>query len=334
MADINFEAAETALAARRTGAHPHAWAEARAFADWQQMLAEVKPDAVIVGLPPKAHGHIQAPKDIEINLARAGFAMFIEKPLSIADPAVVAKVAAELRRCGTIVSVGYMFRYAAAIARLRKVIEAAPGGPRVFIARYNCAYSEINSLDWWDSRRSGGPIIEQATHFLDLARYLGGAVDSSSIQVTRIPADGPLSELTDMPVDATGQPLDAQIPRGLRNPCATLAQWRFTSGAVGSLAHGVLLHQKKYEAALEVWADGVRCILEDPYSGGRLGIRQSGCEETQWESFDDDCYLAEDNAFIEAVRSGSPAPIRSTYDDALETYRLSWLITHGNSAAP
>ena len=65
-----------------------------------------------------------------------------------------------------------------------------------------------------------------------------------------------------------------------------------------------------------------------------LGIRQSGSEETQWESFDDDCYLAEDNAFIEAVRSGLPASIRSSYDDALETYRLSWLITHGNSAAP
>ncbi len=47
---------------------------------------------------------------------------------------------------------------------------------------------------------------------------------------------------------------------------ATSAQWRFNSGAIGSLMHGVFLHEVKYEAELELWGDGYRIELLEPYS--------------------------------------------------------------------
>ena len=335
IADVDLPRAEAALSARLAGPCAKAWAGAKAFDDWRAMIARVRPDAVVVGLPPDAHGHTDPPRDVEITIAQTGAAMLVEKPLGIADPATVEKVAGSLRQAGAIVSVGYMFRYAAAVAKMREIISAAPGGPRVFMGRYNCAYSDIASPDWWDAARSGGPIIEQATHFLDLARYLCGEVEPGSIQVTRIGAGDAGGELSVMPTDDAGTPVDAKIPVDRRAPRATLAQWRFAGGAIGSLAHGVLLHQQKYESALEIWCDGVRCILEDPYGDCRLGVRGPHSEETHWHSFDDDCYLAEDAAFIEAVRAGDPAAVRSTYDDALETYRLSCLITRaGYTPAP
>ena len=326
-ADLDVRRAEAALAARRSGPRAAAWQDARAFADWRRMIERTAPEAVVIGLPPAAHGRIAPPANVEVVLAERGIAMLVEKPLSLAAPEEVLQVAAALRRGRAVVSAGYMFRYSAAVAKMREILDQTPGGPRVLLARYDCAYSEIRKADWWDVRRAGGPIVEQATHLLDLARYLCGEVDLDTVQARRITASGPGGRLVDLPTDAAGQTLEAHVPPSDRIPRATLAQWRFATGALGSIAHGVLLHQKRYEAELEAWADGVRCILSDPYGRCRLGVRRSGSEETVWTQFDDDAYMAQDAAFIEAIRTGSPGAVRSTYADAAATYRLTQLIT-------
>ena len=38
--------------------------------------------------------------------------------------------------------------------------------------RYQCAYEHIDKLFWWDKTGGGGPIVEQATHLVDLSRFL------------------------------------------------------------------------------------------------------------------------------------------------------------------
>lgn len=43
-------------------------------------------------------------------------------------------------------------------------------------------YAKIDKPAWWMKSRDCGPIIEQATHFVDLSRYFGGDVDLSSVQ--------------------------------------------------------------------------------------------------------------------------------------------------------
>ena len=40
---------------------------------------------------------------------------------------------------------------------------------------------------------------------------------------------------------------------------------RFQGGGVGTLTHGITLHGQKYETAIDVWADGLRLSLEEPY---------------------------------------------------------------------
>jgi predicted dehydrogenase len=41
-------------------------------------------------------------------------------------------------------------------------------------------------LAWWNKSIDCGPIVEQATHFVDLSRYFGGEVDLESIMAHSI----------------------------------------------------------------------------------------------------------------------------------------------------
>jgi predicted dehydrogenase len=334
IADPDVERAERVLNQRRSGAALRLYAETRVFADFRKMLGQGRPDAVFIGVPPSAHAQTQPPGDMELICATAGVHMFIEKPLSSAPPQDVAPIAQTLSRAqeqGLIVSVGYMFRYSRAVQRMRELIDQTPGGIRAFVARYNCAYSQIDKKEWWDIRFSGGPIVEQATHFCDLARLLGGEVDLSSIQAVTIAPLSPKAALVDTPVDRSGRAagrIDDGVPSDFHVPRSTAAIWRFENGAIGSLTHAALLHGKKYESELEIWGDGLRVVLQDPYGACRLLIRRPHCDETEVEGgfSQDDPYLTEDAAFLDAVRSGDVAGIRSSYADAFRTHEFTWAI--------
>jgi len=329
LADPDTARAEAVLAARRAGPAGAMYAGAEVFGDFRKMLAAARPEAVFIGVPPNAHGAAEAPKDIELACAAAGVHMFIEKPLACLPPEQMAPVAgalAEAAAGGLVVSVGYMFRYARAIDRMREILADA-GGVRAVIGRYDCAYSEIRKVEWWDVRQSGGPVVEQATHFVDLSRLLGGDAEIASVKAVRIPADSGAAHLSDMPVLTDGRAGDEAVPPEFRAPRATAAVWRFENGAVGSLTHGALLHRKKYESELEVWSDGLRMVLHDPYGRCRLSVRRPHDEAAETLDFaDDDPYLTEDRAFLDAVRRGDAAGVRSSYADAMKTHELTWAI--------
>ena len=98
-------------------------------------------------------------------------------------------------------------------------------------------------------------------------------------------------------------------------------------------SHGTLLHREKYETEIEIWGDGLRIVLLEPYGHCRVLVRRPHSEETEeFEFAGDDPYLTEDRAFLEAVRTGDCSGIRSSYDDALKTYELSWAITDAAAA--
>jgi len=331
IADPDLPRAESRLRERKAPI----WKDARAFADFRAMLDETNPDAVWIAVPPYAHGAMEPGKDLEVQCANRGVHMLIEKPLSGARPEAVRPVAEALRRAGVIASVGYMFRYSRAIARMKEIIASVPGGPRVFLGQYDCAYSRIVKPEWWDIRAMGGPIVEQATHFVDLARYLVGDAIPKSVRAAAIPGACAAGILSDIPAGADGRKMDVGVPLRFRHPRATAAVWMFESGALGSLTHATLLHREKYDTRLEVWGDGLRVELADPYGAPALRVRRPGTETTETVSLEpDDPYLAEDLAFVEAVRTRNPAGIRSPYADALQTFELTWAITDAAAEMP
>lgn len=324
VADPDTDAARRKLSERN---HPM-FSGARVFDNTRAMLEATRPEAVWIAVPPDAHGTVEPPRDIELACLEAGTHLFIEKPLSAFRPEVVYPVARAVAESDRVVSVGYMFRYSAAVARMKAILDETPGPPRAFIARYDCAYSEIRKHAWWDVRKCGGPIVEQATHFVDLGRYLCGDVVPDSVTGVSIGADEAAGHLVDIPTDPDGAPYDADVPHEYKPPRATAAVWRHTGGALGNLVHGVLLHGEAYSAGLEVWADGLRMELLDPYGDCRLVVRRPHGEEVTEERFDgDDPYLEENRAFLHAIRSGDTTSIRSPYLDAMKSFELTWTIT-------
>jgi predicted dehydrogenase len=332
--DLDEARAQATLDRRRAGAGGARYNNCLVCRDWEAMLDDLRPDAVFIGLPPSAHGKASGPGAVELGCARRGVHVFIEKPLANGDPAAVNAVAAELAEARArdgaplIVSVGYMLRYSNMVEHLRRVVrtEAAAGRPpRVYSGRYCSAYSTIFTRQFWDRAMSGGPIIEQATHFVDLARYLLGEVDLDSVQAQAIPASHALGNLTDMPVLPSGAGMEDGIPAERRIPRATVATWRFESGALGTLTHGLLQQGRPYESELEVWGDGLKAVLTDPYSDAvRLEVRHAEFTSVPCPmAGPNDPYLAEDDAFLTAIRGNRPDLIRSPYSDAAKTFALT-----------
>ena len=267
VADPKVDRAREAVEQRRAGQVGGRWTHCRAFARWAEMLEQTAPDVVYIGVSPDAHGRPEGDGAMEIGCVRRGCHVFVEKPLGAGDLDAARAVRDSIRKAttsqGPFVAVGYMFRYHRAVERMAALLREHP--PVVFSARYCCAYSEIRKPEWWDVRKTGGLIVEQATHFVDLARYLCGEVETDTVHAAQLAGSHPLAQLQEMPCDASGQPLEDGVPAEFRPPRATTASWRFASGALGSLVHGALLHGRRYESTIEIWADGLRIVLDDPY---------------------------------------------------------------------
>ena len=333
--DVDLPKAEKVLADKLKGSSASQYSECKLFSSLEEMLSQLKGgiDAVWVGVPPFVHGTLEAGRDLELRCIRDGINVFMEKPLSIFPVKSVSlysdAIAKEITGPGKpVFSVGYMFRYHPAVIKAKEIIKSHEQPILMVNARYNCAYSELDHPFWWNKKQSGGPIVEQATHFCDLIRFFGGEVNLDSVTSKTVPAGekGQIGYLSTVPdvVKEDKLPLEDRPPR------VTVSHFYFKSGALGSLTHGLTLQSKRYEACIDIWGDGLRISLEEPYFNDlcRLRVRKGYTDTEEVYTFPDaDCYLEEDKAFVRAVCEKDPSFIASPYSDALETYKLSWAIT-------
>ena len=212
---------------------------------------------------------------------------------------------------------------------MSEIVKENGGVVRAMSASYHLAYPVLDRHHWWDSRQSGGPVIEQATHLCDIARFLGGEVAEDSIHaISQKPCHGG-SELRKLPAGC-----DTELPEMARVPRATMATWRFQSGGIGSLCHTVALYGGASEAYMEVILEGIRIRFLDPYDHtARLEVRglDEDPEEEQIFHFGDcDPYMEELQTFIRAVRTGDQNLIASSYSDATKTYLMTWAIRNAS----
>jgi len=289
------------------------WTKTRIFTDVQTMLDTVEPDAVFIGIPPFAHGVI------EEMCAERGIDMFIEKPISCKDTGFVEN----LRDCFTshpdlIVSVGYMLRYHKAVDFIKNFLAERKIRPASICARYNSAYTGMATPGFWNARLSGGPVVEQGTHFCDLARYFGGAIDLDTVSSVFVRPTSAMGELSAIPPGC-----DVGLQEEHRIARATSSHFSFENGAVGILQHALVMKGERYFTEVELWCDGYIVRLVDPYSKECRVEIFDGTSERQVYQFPDDPYLTEDKVFLEAIQSRDSSEIKSLYSDAVETYKLS-----------
>ncbi len=326
--DPNARNRARVLKIKRESFVERAYATTREYDTIDQYLAELTPDdyprAIIVGSPPQYHGSTKEGRDTELKLTKAlpDVALFVEKPVSMSATEDCWKVANKLKEQNTLASVGYMMRYLQVVQKAKEILE----GKKLtgVVARYVCSYAKIAKPDWWTFSKSGGPVVEQGTHFCDLCRYFGGEVDLDSVQADAVQWDDPAGQLSAMPID------ESLIPEHDRIPRMTSATWRFKdTGAIGSLTHGLVLQGTKYDTTIELYADGYQLRLVDPYDQPRLYVRQPGNDSEELYTFaEDDCYFTEIDTFIDAIETGNRSLILSDFADGVKSYEFSWEITN------
>jgi predicted dehydrogenase len=136
------------------------------FTDPEQMFDELNLDLVDICLPPFAHSN-------EVELAcRYGVHIMIEKPIALSmDKA--NQMAEQVHASGVKCQVGFMYRHGEAVKWLKEYMQTSSiPGTGLMVARYSC-----NSLHrpWWrDKEKSGGQLVEQIIHLLDMGRFIMG----------------------------------------------------------------------------------------------------------------------------------------------------------------
>ncbi|MDD5677116.1 MAG: Gfo/Idh/MocA family oxidoreductase [Kiritimatiellae bacterium] len=139
------------------------------FTDYHEMLDRIKPEAVWLCTPPGVR------REPLLACADRGIPVFCEKPVERQESAAVV-TARELTRRKAHVQVGYVFRSLPAVQRLRALMQDDP--IHLVQSFYGCNVSLTMGLPVWfyDKTKSGGALVDQATHNLDLLRYLFGEV--------------------------------------------------------------------------------------------------------------------------------------------------------------
>jgi myo-inositol 2-dehydrogenase/D-chiro-inositol 1-dehydrogenase len=253
--------------------------DSQALADWRD-LSLASTDAVFVCTPPNERG------PIEVQAIEAGVAVFVEKPIGRSAEQGAAILDA-LRRKPVLTAVGYMNRYRPSVQAAREALRRGT----VLGLSANWAGGRYG-VPWWDREDlSGGPVNEQATHLVDLARYLVGDVRE-------------VHAMTAGPPGAHGAPETAAV------------SLRFDRDVLGTVLYTCQARQKAID--LHVFTEEARVSLEgwDFRLRGPDGRLFPEGEQDRNEIFD-----VEVAAFFDAMRKDSATPILVDFADAQRTQR-------------
>lgn len=137
--------------------------------DYKLMLLRTDIDAVAIFTPPHLH-HTMAMEAIKAHKA-----FLCEKPLalSLAEANEIVKAAKHYKVPGTI---GYIMRYEKIYRRVKEIALEKKFGKVKHLQFENYASSEgLGPKHWlWDSKRSGGLLVEHGVHFFDIFTNIVG----------------------------------------------------------------------------------------------------------------------------------------------------------------
>lgn len=259
---------------------------ARAYQNSAELLDDPQLDAVYICVPPFAHG------EAERLAIQRGLPFFVEKPLSL-DIDIAEAIAKDVAAANIITAVGYHWRYIDTVEEARRRLADRPAQ---LVSGYWLDQTPPPQW-WWRQDQSGGQMVEQTTHIIDLARYLVGEV----IQVFGLSGHR-----------------DREAFPGFDVPTASTASLQFASGAIGNIASTCILNWG-HRVGLHIFAEGMALELTDhdimiDVGAGRPVQHAQG--DPVWR---------EDRDFIDAVR-GENNRIRCPYGEALKTHRVALAI--------
>ncbi|MEI6132122.1 MAG: Gfo/Idh/MocA family oxidoreductase [Bacillota bacterium] len=268
------------------------------FKDFKAMIDESNLDAIIIAIPPFAHGG-----EVEYA-AEKGVNVFMEKPIALTHESAQS-MADAVAKSGIKSMVGYMMRYGAAVTKLKEMIDNGTAGVVTLMdARYEC-----NSLHtpWWRVKeKSGGQVLEQIIHLYDLSMFFAGKPKS---------AVGFTANLTHQAVD--GYNIE-DTSSGLIN---------FECGAIASISGTNNAVQWQWNNPFTVVCQNVTVRFKDANSAEFVFTGEENPVSEQVDGTND-MYLEEMRAFIDLL-SGKDVTV-PTIQDGLESLNLVDAVSNSN----
>ncbi|MCG0062311.1 Gfo/Idh/MocA family oxidoreductase [Streptomyces tricolor] len=263
-----------------------------------RMFQQESLDAVFLCLPPFAHG------DVEFAAIEAGIPFLVEKPVAL-DLPLAQKISSALHARGLIGAAGYQSRYSRIVPFVRETL-----GDRTIAMTLAHRFTKLPPREWYRHQsRSGGQVVEMATHQVDLLRHVVSEISTVYVSGGRRIATHDPSEIFDVSV----------------------ASLTYDNGAVGSLVTNMVSGHGNpaYARGIHVIADGLTLSVLG-HEGESRTIEVVTAEGRQEHTFDDDSMAAQDRAFVRAVRDGRPELVLAPYEEAVRT--LAVTLAHQQSA--
>lgn len=297
VADIAFAKAQEA--AGKYGGTP--------YASHKEMLENESLDCCYISIRPYQHG------EPEIDVIQRDLPFFVEKPLAL-NLALAEDIAERVETHGIGTCVGYQIRYLDIMDQAKEMLAGA------FITAVQGHYV-CGAIGGWYTRMalSGGQITEQATHSLDLMRFLLGEVD----WVAASKRQGAVVTAESLDATALGAGSDSSAAAGLELHKyniwdATTLLMQFSSGVPATFICSCQVNYL-FDVLLDIFTTDFRLKID--YD--KMAVIREVDGETRTEVIKADTSPKIDAAFVEAVRTGDFSNIRSDYADAVKSLKVS-----------
>lgn len=248
------------------------------YTDYKDVMANKEIDAVVVVTPTKFH------RDIVIAAANAGKHVFCEKPMATSEEECDEMIEA-CRKNNVKLQIGFMRRFDKNFRRGKEIIDSGEIGDVTLLKSNTHGPSEPK--EWmYDVRSSSGPIGEVNSHDLDTLRWYAGSEVKSIYALGR---------------NFRSPEKAAEYPE-YYDTCAVMIE--FKNGILGMI-DGAQYVQYGYDARAEILgtkgiakvgtqkADDVEVVTSN------MNINMNSMPT--WRTLFKDAYIAEANAFAEAV---------------------------------
>lgn len=265
---------------------------AKGYGSVHKMLEEQQLDAVYICTPPFVHG------EIEEALIERNIPFLVEKPLSN-DAELPEQLLVKIKEKQLLTSVGYHFRYMDGADHAKQLLSDRTVGMSL-----GYWMGGAPGGTWWRRQeRSGGQFVEQTTHIVDLLRYLVG-------------------EVTEVYAAYGSRILSKQDEQANVADVGTITL-KLENGSVATISNTCILPAGEH-SGLHIYTN------EGKLEIGHSGIKDITVHTTTEYHNKSNPYIKEAQAFLHALRTGDSSQIRSTYEDACKTHRIT---TAANNSA-
>jgi len=255
----------------------------RAYTDHHEMLDKEDLTAMYVVVPTFAHF------DAEILAAQKGIHLMLEKPVAPSMEKAL-EILEATKKAGVLTSVGYQLRYSGWAKQGHTFLK-----DKTLAMVMTNRWGGLPGTPWWRvMAQSGGQLVEQTTHQIDLLRYFAGDVE----EVHAYYATQVLGDVENLDI-----------------PDVYAVTMKFKSGAVGTLSSTCALREGGGASNIDIvmrdmrasiWTNGVTVLPEGASDPGPVPENEDI-----------------DEVFMDAIRTGNGSAILSDLEEGIRSLDVS-----------